>query len=453
MRCAHGHRINHESVQKLKGAVVQFCTAEYDTVYVITRLAETDFSAYGWAKWAEKGMAFKVCLLRDILQGVKSLHDAGYMHRNISEQNLLIVSEKPPMALVSDYGQSIVAKTSTEERIGPAHIRAPELGCTEYGNSMDIWNLGFVALSIFFPLTYDIVSNFGGAQDEVWYEQMDKELDNFMIQGGAEALIVPVLRSMLYNDPQKRPSTAHALAVLPELNWEDPAYQKSPRIVESTSESAAKRKATAFALDRPPRKLQKRADDEEIPSSYHGDDNSKSVDSDDYETDDENKFDEAFKALRRLPSDGDLRDLLIALPAGVALPDVMARCNGKDALHIKNMIRQGKERDASVLIPIPCHRRDLRKLRECFELEKTGDKDDDESASYLDTPEAAHSGARSKRTAGQEGLGALKSRMNAETSPNKLSQSNEGTTTLLEVNKHESKAEVEYVSSEESEEE
>ena len=333
MRCAHGHRINHENLQKKKEDAVQFCTAKDDTVYVITRLAQTNFGAYGWAKWAEKDIWFKLSLLRDILQGLKTLHDAGYMHRNISERNLLIVSEKPPVALLGDFGQSINAQTSIEEPIGPTHIRAPEIGGTAYNDKIDIWNLGFVALSMFFPMAYDIVSSGGGVQEDIWYEQMDRELRNLMIQGETEAMIARLLRGMLEHDPHKRPSAALALTYLPDFTWEGMTKQESPKIVEATTESATKRKAAALLLDGPLRKLQKRTNDFENAGADPGVDNGESVDSDDYYSDDESQYDEAFKALRRLPPDGDLRDLLIALPAGIVLPDFMARCDNR-TLHV-----------------------------------------------------------------------------------------------------------------------
>ena len=323
------------------------------------------------------------------------------MHRNISEHNLLIVSENPPVALLGGHEQSIVAKTSMEEWIGPAHIKAPEVGGTAYSNCIDIWNLGFVAFSMFFPAAYDLVTNFGGTQEEVWYSQMDKELNSFMTQGDVEGFIASVIRNMLDDDPNKRPSAAHALALLSKLDCEESDNRKLPKLVTSRLDTFTKRKAADFSLNGPSKKLQKRIDDGEIVGSDHGDDNKESVDSDDYETDDEKSFEEALKALRRLPSDGDLRDLLIALPAGVALPDVMARCTGMDAIRVKQMIRQGKKRDAEVLIPIPCHRRDLLKLRKCFGFEETNDGGNEESSPSPENAEVEGSGVHSKRSVRQ----------------------------------------------------
>lgn len=374
-----------------------FCAAQYDTIYMITSLAHTDFRAYGWANWAEKGLPFQLTILRDILQGIKVLHDAGYMHRNISEQNLLVVSENPPVAIISNFEQSIEAKTSIEERIGPAHIKAPEVGVTAYSNRIDIWNLGVVALSMFFPMAYDLVNNFGGAQEEVWYSQMEKELDEFRIQGDREALIARVIRSMLDDDPHKRPSAAQALACLPDFNWERMAYEELPTIPATTSETPTKRKAIAFSLDEPSRKRTDRGDvalssegdhgedlddrddfkfgeqdqldstlkvvrslspdgnlqkllkamphtidDEDVALSSEGDDEEDVDDNDDSVSNEQDRLDSALKALRNLPANSDLHQLLEAMPNRVALADLVSHCKGKDAQLIQRMLR-GKE--------------------------------------------------------------------------------------------------------------
>ena len=361
-----------------------FCNSPFDTVEIFTELAPTNFHEYGAAAWTEKGTPFKVIVLRDILHGLKTLHAAGYMHRGISEHNLLIVSEDPPVTIISKVEQSIQAKTSVDQQIGPAHIRAPEMNGSEYGTTVDIWNLAFVAMSMFFPVVYKDATNFGAVQDESWYTQIYRQLDMFRQEGAVEAWIEQVLRAMLDRDPHQRPTAVQALALLPDFNWERMAYEDLPTISDTISETLTKRKAVACSLDEPSRKLRKQTNEEDVTLGSDSNDSEVSGDSDDSKSNEQDRFDSALQTLRRLPPNSDLHELLEAIPKRVALVDLVPLCKGKDAQLIRRMLQGKKE------------------LKEVLGLEIPSDSEDGSLISVRQTCEIDDSSAQSKTSACQQ---------------------------------------------------
>ena len=54
---------------------------------------------------SEVALSTIIKLIRGPLQGLQALHKAGYMHRDVSIKNLLVMSLDPPQAVLCDYGK------------------------------------------------------------------------------------------------------------------------------------------------------------------------------------------------------------------------------------------------------------------------------------------------------------------------------------------------------------
>ena len=72
-----------------------FCPAEFDTLQVFTELARINFHEYSSAKWAEQGTPFKLSVLRDILEGLKTLQFGGYFISAIHTRSIHISHSYP----------------------------------------------------------------------------------------------------------------------------------------------------------------------------------------------------------------------------------------------------------------------------------------------------------------------------------------------------------------------
>lgn len=207
--------INHDILAEQGGIVEPFCNSRHDTVYIITKfIPSTAFDDYDWTT---KGIGFKLCVLRELLEALRTLHEAGYMHRNISERSLFLTSDDPPLILIGDHTQAVKAPTATG-LTGPTHIRAPEMNGDEYDCRVDIWNVAFAAILTNFQEDYEVFTLMKLAQDESWYKQARQSLPNFANMGTPEGMIAKVLERMLSDRPETRPSVEEALANLPEFD-------------------------------------------------------------------------------------------------------------------------------------------------------------------------------------------------------------------------------------------
>ena len=113
--------------------------------------AQSDFSIDFW-KSSGISRETKLQWLREPLEGIRTLHTMGIIHRDIRRQNTLILSEKPARASICDYGKAIQAKTCTATTIGPICTLAPEVWTVStagpYTNLIDEWAYGYAIAEI-----------------------------------------------------------------------------------------------------------------------------------------------------------------------------------------------------------------------------------------------------------------------------------------------------------------
>lgn len=110
-----------------------------ETVLLVQPLARTDFEGQDFPKL---NVIVQLKLFRDTLEGVESLHNAGYMHRDITTKNLVTLSLLPPKAAIIDFGAVTSQFTAVDIR-APNEALPPEVtGSKFYSKSVDIFGLG-----------------------------------------------------------------------------------------------------------------------------------------------------------------------------------------------------------------------------------------------------------------------------------------------------------------------
>ena len=94
----------------------------------------------------------KLHLLKEPLEGLKTLHAMGIMHRDIRPKNMLIISIDPSRAALCDYGKAVEAKTSIITTIGPIYTLAPEVWTVArdgpYTAKIDMWAYGYAIAEV-----------------------------------------------------------------------------------------------------------------------------------------------------------------------------------------------------------------------------------------------------------------------------------------------------------------
>ena len=118
----------------------------------------TTFKDHDWAKemseldWPARNQLWKQ-LVKQLLKGLESLHKLGWMHRDVTPQNILYFSATgghPPQAKLCDFGKVSTQPTSNDPHLAALMYRAPEVGEGYYTQKIDIWGLGLVLLYNFF---------------------------------------------------------------------------------------------------------------------------------------------------------------------------------------------------------------------------------------------------------------------------------------------------------------
>lgn len=157
--------------------------------------------------------------LREPLEGIRTMHTMGIMHRDIRLQNILIVSTEPPRASLCDYGKAAESQTSTVTTIGPISTCAPEVWTASpsrpYTSQIDTWAYGFAIAQI---LIFAAQKKLGSAY---FYENvpitrarhlviLDFLREHCRIASEDESL-VDLVSKLLVWDPEKRWSAEQAL--------------------------------------------------------------------------------------------------------------------------------------------------------------------------------------------------------------------------------------------------
>lgn len=220
-------------------------------------LAIGDFASQNWASIDLRTI---IALLRGPLQGLKAIHEAGYMHRDVSVRNILVMSLDPPQGVLCDYGKARRSLKERDSRIGPIPTLAPEVnGEAYYDSKIDVWGIGYVCCCILFPAYQrQRVNNFQRPNQNLkWYVDLMPLLKAYQEQGPLERSFGDLVIKMVAWEPKARLTAAQALQH-PCMHRDGPLEieerpAKAPRMSQPTLGEAAEYEeiATEIASDHP----------------------------------------------------------------------------------------------------------------------------------------------------------------------------------------------------------
>ncbi|XP_069508068.1 serine/threonine-protein kinase NLK2-like isoform X1 [Ambystoma mexicanum] len=119
----------------------------FEEIYVITELMQSDLHKVIVSPQALSSDHIKVFLYQ-ILRGLKYLHSAGVLHRDIKPGNLLVNSNC--VLKICDFGLARVEEPDESQHmtqeVVTQYYRAPEIlmGSRHYTSSIDIWSVGCI---------------------------------------------------------------------------------------------------------------------------------------------------------------------------------------------------------------------------------------------------------------------------------------------------------------------
>ncbi|KAL8764484.1 MAG: hypothetical protein Q9194_007044 [Teloschistes cf. exilis] len=214
--CYHGCSIDAANFRQQGHA--HFCHHLTVTIWMVFPSATRDFAKHDWRM---ESLPVKAQMIRGILESLSALHKAGWMHRDLTPQNVLILPEKPPKAVVTDYGKALQAKIAYPANIGPLYTQAPEVdGTNEYTNRIDVWSAGLIICNMIIPEQFQHFVRLESPRNPNLGPQLINHLEIYGTKGMQEATIAGLVQLMISIDPSDRPEVADVLREFPKWDHE-----------------------------------------------------------------------------------------------------------------------------------------------------------------------------------------------------------------------------------------
>ncbi|KAI3455030.1 hypothetical protein Pfo_011693, partial [Paulownia fortunei] len=133
----------HPSIVELKEVVVDDC----GRVFVVMDYLQNDLKRFMDVRKKPLTLIEVKCLMKQLLEGVKFLHENGVMHRDLKPSNILM-NDKGQLK-ICDFGLSRHFESlsgSYTPGVVTLWYRAPELllGANEYSCAIDMWSVGCI---------------------------------------------------------------------------------------------------------------------------------------------------------------------------------------------------------------------------------------------------------------------------------------------------------------------
>ena len=148
-------------------------------------------------------------VFRQLVSGLASIHQGGWVHRDIKLENILLASVLDPLdrVIIADFGFATrwSADSYLRESYGSLHYSSPEIITAQpyIGPEVDIWSLGVLLYALCFGRL-----PFGGANESELAERIMSGI--YKVPSTASPDLIKLLALMLHPSAKER-ATLHAI--------------------------------------------------------------------------------------------------------------------------------------------------------------------------------------------------------------------------------------------------
>lgn len=207
-----GRLLNHPCIMKTEEIIKPKSLDDFDSLWFVQELMDMDLRSF--INYFQYSIEDIQCIMKQILLGLKYLHDAGVVHRDLKPDNIFINNDLS--VKIGDFGLSCLYNTSTElkEYSGTIFYSAPEMSLNDtYDNKVDIWSVGcilgeLITKEVLFPASdiasqIELINNTVGDKNATtFFNDLKAEYDNDAID---------LLSHLLAVNPNERYSVEEAL--------------------------------------------------------------------------------------------------------------------------------------------------------------------------------------------------------------------------------------------------
>mmetsp|Transcript_66754 Transcript_66754/g.145616 ORF Transcript_66754/g.145616 Transcript_66754/m.145616 type:complete len:402 (+) Transcript_66754:56-1261(+) len=271
-------QLRHENLIDVRSIFLPGCKDDFEDIYVVSELMETDLASI---LKSSQPLSDDHCqfFLYQILRGMKYVHSAQVIHRDLKPRNLLVNANCD--LKICDFG---LARVNFEdegfqlcpmtEYVCTRWYRAPEVLCswTNYTNAIDVWSIGCIFAEMlgrkpYFPghntqhQLQMIINVMGSPRAEELRKIPNEKCRRFIeslqptppkqfseVFRDASPAAVDFLNKTLKFDPDRRVAVAHALQhqYLKQLYCPEDEPERAP--LDTSGFEFERRKITVQAL-------------------------------------------------------------------------------------------------------------------------------------------------------------------------------------------------------------
>ena len=120
------------------------------TLYIQMELCESTFRDYLNNIKQDESIEKRIFYFKQIVEGIKYLHDNDIIHRDIKPSNILFVDDT---IKICDFGlarnvNSVSNLINGSSEVGTSFYRAPEIDSHNYNNKIDVYSLGIILIEL-----------------------------------------------------------------------------------------------------------------------------------------------------------------------------------------------------------------------------------------------------------------------------------------------------------------